>query len=279
MASLIKTNKISTPGGEEFTLPTTYPSSTVDLTSTSGGQLGYGTANPIVQNMSTSTGKIAERFCDKLRVNNSSSTVANATLSALPSDVTDVSSIVRTQVDFAGVCFVGNATPYLQLLDASNNNVIGNSYSYKERRQENYSSGSTGTLNNATSGTANSNGFKLTYTQAVVGASKSGEIFTKTANENDLGLMCGYITISQYNTSDGAGIEDNAMLIESCINYNYNGTYTSSTRGCIVHKWVRYYNTSGATINPYTQIKIYDLSGNNISEGMFTTYSYINVNK
>ena len=44
MASLIKTNKISTPGGQDFTLPTTYPSATVDLTSTSGGQLGYGTA-------------------------------------------------------------------------------------------------------------------------------------------------------------------------------------------------------------------------------------------
>lgn len=278
MASLIKTNKISTPGGEEFTLPTTYPSGTVDLTSTSGGQLGYGSANPIVANMSTSTGKIAERFCDKLRVNNASSTVANATLSALPADVTDVSSIVRTQVDFAGVCFVGSATPYLQLLDASNNDIIGNSYSYRERRQENYSSGSTGTLNNSTSGTA-SNGHKLNYTQAVVGAAKTGEIFTKTTNEDSLGLMCGYVTISQYNKSDGDGIEDSAMLIESCINYNYNATYTNSSRGCIVHKWTRYYNTSGATINPYTQIKIYDLSGNNINEGMFTTYSYINVNK
>ena len=167
---------------------------------------------PIVQNMSTSTGKIAERFCDKLRVNNASSTVANATLSALPADVTDVSSIVRTQVDFAGVCFVGSATPHIQLLDASNNDVIGNSYSYQERRQENYSSGSTGTLNDNTSGTANSNGLRLTYTQAVVGAAKSGEIFTKTTNEDNLGLMCGYVIISQYNQSDGSGIEQNAML-------------------------------------------------------------------
>ena len=32
MASLIKTNKISTPGGEDFTLPTTYPASQSSLT-------------------------------------------------------------------------------------------------------------------------------------------------------------------------------------------------------------------------------------------------------
>ena len=42
MASLIKTNKLSTPGGQEFTLPTTLPSEQSSLTSTSAGQLGYG---------------------------------------------------------------------------------------------------------------------------------------------------------------------------------------------------------------------------------------------
>lgn len=278
MASLIKTNKISTPGGQDFTLPTTYPSATVDLTSTSGGQLGYGTANPVVANMSTSTGKIAERFCDKIRVNNASSTVANATLSALPSDVTDVSSIVRTQVDFAGVCFVGTADPHVQLLDASNNNIIGSSLYEQYRYSESYNGGS-GTLNNNVETTASSNGLKLNYNLTVKGAAKSGEIFTKTTNEDNLALMCGYVIINQYNLSDGAGITNSGILIESNINYNYNGTYTDSGRGCMVHKWARYFNTSGTTINPYTQVKIYDSNGNNINEGIFVSYSHINVNK
>ena len=278
MASLIKTNKVSTPGGEEFTLPTTYPSGTVDLTSTSGGQLGYGTANPIVQNMSTSTGKIAERFCDKIRVNNASSTVANATLSALPSDVTDVSSIVRTQVDFAGVCFVGTAAPHVQLLDASNNNIIGSNFTQQQRWSECWSNGS-GTLNNNAEGSSESRGLQLNYAQTVKGAAKSGEIFTKTTNEDNLALMCGYVIINQYNLSDGDGINSSGILIESNINFNYNGTYTDSGRGCMVHKWVRFFNTSGTTINPYTQVKIYDYNGNNINEGIFVSYSHINVNK
>lgn len=279
MASLIKTNKLSTPGGEEFTLPTTYPSATVDLTSTSGGQLGYGPANPITANAATSTGKIAERFCDKLRVNNANGTVANATLNALPSDVTDVSSIVRTQIDFSGVCFTGTGNPYVQLLDASNNNVINGNYYVYERKHENYGGGSTGTLNTSPGqNNASTNGLQLNYNQTTKGAAQSGEIFAKTSNVDNLTMMSGYIIINQYNIQDG--LTNNSMLIESNIQYNYNGTYTDSGRTCMVHKWTRYCGQNTIdTFQPYTQVKIYDLSGNAINEGMFVSYSHINVNK
>ena len=277
MASLIKTNNLSTPGGEGFALPTTYPSATVDLTSTSGGQLGYGSANPVTANLSTATGRVAERFCDKLRVNNAVSTVANATLNALPSDVTDASSIVRTHVDFSGVCFTGRALPHIQLLDASNNDIINGNYYCQMRYGESYG-GSSGTYNNMESQFSPTQGIKMTYNQSVTGGSKTGEIFTKVQNEDNLAFMNGYITISQYNIEDG--LDHNSMLIETNIMFNHVDSYNSSGRSTMVHKWAYLRGQNQTyTFQPYTQLKIYDTNSNSINEGMFVVYSHINVDK
>ena len=111
MASLIKTNKISTPGGEDFTLPTTYPASKSQLQSTSSGVWQYKTGGVSTDKMGSGStpAVIGERFCDKVRVNNTVATPSTVNLSLTPDNTSDVDNIAWSKLEFAGVCFDNNS--------------------------------------------------------------------------------------------------------------------------------------------------------------------------
>ena len=281
MASLIKTNKISTPGGEEFTLPTTYPSAKVDLTSTSGGQLGYGSANPVTDRMETSstTSETGEVFCDKARVNNASAVVSNVTLNCLPNALTDVNDIARTRLHFSGVCFTGNARPCIQLLDASDNVCWNGNFTGRQRWQYSYGGGNSQESYSRNASVTNLNeGFELSHPQLteLTGGSQSGEIFTKTAATNNLAMLGGELQVSQYNKEQGYQYDH--FLIEAVMVYNNNATFsTTSSVNWVKHTSCIYYNGYSSGAAPiYTKLKFYDRNSENINEGMFMTYSHIN---
>ena len=281
MASLIKTNKISTPGGEEFTLPTTYPSAKVDLTSTSGGVLGYGSANPVTDRMQTgsSTSVTGDVFCDKARVNNASAVVSNVTLNCLPNALADSKEIARTRLNFSGVCFTGNARPCIQLLDASNNVCWNGNFTGKQRWMYSYGGGNGQESYSRNASVTNLNeGFELSHPQLteLTGGSQSGEIFTKTAATNNLAMLGGELSVSQYTKSQG--YEYDHFLIEAVFIYNNNATFsTASSVNFVMHSSCIYYTGYSAGQAPiYTQLKFYDRNGTNINEGMFVTYSNIN---
>ena len=153
MASLIKTNKISTPGGEEFTLPTTLPSAQSSLTSTSGGQLGYGdlgfSSDAMVKNTAVVGGATAfqqsEILMDKARVKNDA-TAAAVELDLTPSLRTGQTNanVQSFRINYSGVCFSSHHDfyPAIQLYDSSNTALIsGSGSSQAYRWRSNYSGG------------------------------------------------------------------------------------------------------------------------------------------
>ncbi len=284
MASLIKTNKVSTPGGEEFTLPTTYPSATVDLTSTSGGQLGYGSANPVTDRMQTSssTSVTGDVFCDKARVNNASSVVSSVILNTLPNGTTDVDEVSRTRFHFSGACFTGVAKPCIQLLDANNANCLTGNYTAPQRLSYSYGGGSSQqNYSRAMTVTEKNQGHMLYHPQLTqpTGASQSGEIFTKTSATDGLAMLGGELVVSQYNKSQG--YEQDHFLIESVFIYNNNSSFstTNSVNFVMNSSFWTYSGYSSGAAPVYTQLKFYDANGNSVNEGMFMTYSNLNANK
>jgi len=283
MASLIKTNKISTPGGEEFTLPTTYPSATVDLTSTSGGQLGYGSANPVTDRMQTSssTSVTGDIFCDKARVNNASSAVSSVVLNCLPAGTTDVDEITRTKFTFSGACFTGVAKPVIQLLTSSDGDCLNANYACNQRLMYSYGSGSSQeSYSRVMTNTEKNQGHMLYHPQltAPTGASQSGEIFTKTSATNGLAMLGGELVVSQYTKEQG--YDTDHFLIESVFVYNNNSSFTVTNSVNFIMNSTMWqysgYNSGSAPV--YTKLKFYDSNGNNINEGMFMTYSNLNTN-
>mgnify|MGYP003626573099 CR=1 FL=1 len=283
MASLIKTNKVSTPGGQEFTLPTTYPSSTVDLTSTSGGQLGYGSANPVTDRMQTSssTSVTGDVFCDKARVNNASSVVSSVILNTVPSGTTDLDEVSRTRFHFSGACFTGVAKPCMQLLNASNANCLTGNYTASQRLMYSYGGGnSQQNASRSMSVTEKNQGHMLYHPSLTqpTGASQSGEIFTKTSATNGLAMLGGELVVSQYNKAHG--YPQDHFLIESVFIYNNNASFsTTNSVNFVMNSSFWVYPSGENAPGPYTQLKFYDANGNNVNEGMFMTYSNLNANK
>tara|TARA_R100001510_G_scaffold53004_1_gene54203 strand:- start:9924 stop:10790 length:867 start_codon:yes stop_codon:yes gene_type:complete len=284
MASLIKTNKISTPGGEEFTLPTTLPSSASNLTSTSGGQLGYGALGFSSDRLETTTGKISRVFVDKVRCNNASSTLSNFTLDCVPSGVTDLDTIQTVYFNVSGVCATGTFYPAIQILDSSNNNLIDNSNSGQMRWRLNSRGAG---LSTQTGNTSNASwGYhKLTEdSYPPTGASATGEIFTKTtpADWNDRARFSGEMRITQISSnlgtfaSSGSGMTSGGrIMIEARMGYR-RGSVSSTSTGSFVSVytaslWLR---TSQA---PMAKIKLYDYNGSaSFNEGLCWTETTLN---
>lgn len=284
MASLIKTNKISTPGGEEFTLPTTLPSAASNLTSTSGGQLGYGSLGFSSDRLETSTGKIGRIFVDKVRCNNANSTLSNFTLDCVPAGVTDLDTIQTVYFNMSGICGTGQFYPALQILDSSNNNLIDNSNSGQMRWRVNLNGNSASTYSGNTAD-ASWGYHKLTHNSyPPSGTSATGEIFTKTtpADWNDRARLAGEVRISQISSnlgtfaSSGSSMTSGGrIMIEARIGYK-RGATSSTSGGMFISVytsslWLR---TSQA---PMAKIKFFDWNGSaSFNEGLCWTETTLN---
>ena len=284
MASLIKTNKFSTPGGEEFTLPTTLPSAASNLTSTSGGQLGYGALGFASDRLETTTGKIGRIFVDKVRCNNASSTLSNFTLDCVPAGVTDLDTIQTVYFNMSGICGTSAFYPALQILDSSNNNLINNGYSGQMRWRLNLSANSVSTNQGDTS-SASWGYHKLSHNSyPPSGASATGEIFTKVTpgDWNDRARLAGEVRITQissnlgtFQTSASSMTSGGRIMIEARIGYKRNAT--SSTSG---GQFISVYTTSlwlRTSQAPMAKIKFYDFNGSaSFNEGLCWTETTLN---
>jgi len=277
MASLIKTNKISTPGGEDFTLPTTYPASTVALESTSTGVLQYGNANPTADRMSTNAGLTGEVFCDKIRIQNNVNTSSNVVLNALPTGLTDADQIVMTRLEFFGVCFNQDAYPFIQLLDASDNPIIETNQSMSRKHWYGSNNGQQW-ANYQTNNSASSNGMPLYQTYGPCGSANIGtnEVFSLNFGESGLAFMNGEVWIQNITAAAQANNSYNTTRIwaQFCYRIDQSNNTNSNYWGMQVAD----YSTSN-TYNPYTKVKFYDQGGGTMTEGLWITQSFINPNK
>lgn len=283
MASLIKTNNFSTPGGETFALPTTLPAATSNLTATSGGQLGYGALGFSSDRLQNSTGKIGRVFVDKVRCNNASSTISNFTLDCVPSGVTDLDTMQDVYFNLSGVCATTTWYPAIQILDSSNNVLTDDTNGGRVRWRLNAAGNSftdqTYSVNN------NWNGHKLfPNSYPPDGATATGEIFTKTT-PSDWGSRSrcsGEIRITQissdiasFATSSSSMTSAGRILIEARIGYKRGATSSTSTGA-----FVQSYTTSLWLRNsqvPMAKIKLYDYNGSaSFNEGLCWTETTIN---
>tara|TARA_R100001460_G_scaffold1951_1_gene6805 strand:- start:2164 stop:3078 length:915 start_codon:yes stop_codon:yes gene_type:complete len=302
MASLIKTNKISTPGGEEFTLPTTLPSEQSSLTSTSGGQLGYGSLGFSTDALTTdnkvnkdgeagsnfSSQVQGETLVDKARFTNSST--ANAvTLEALPTLRTGqvAANLQRTRLSFCGVNFSDNGfRPSIQLLDSSNNNIINSSSSAQALRSTtNYSGSSSRYSNNP-----NVSYMPMLYNESYrpTGANASSELFNQTTRRDGTAMMNGFVEVvcissdasstnaNDYSNSFGAGGQ---LLIRSYCVFRYDYTSSATNNNSIIG-YFNIFSHSTATLNQMKKIKFYSHTGSTVmNEGLFWTESTMNPGK
>ena len=296
MASLIKTNKISTPGGEEFTLPTTLPSSQSSLTSTAGGQLGYGslgfssdalaTDNKVTDSGLTTTFNSQEQsatFVDKARVKYDS-TASQVTLDVLPTLRTGqvAPNVQYFTLHFCGVNFSdSNFRPTIQLLDSSNNNIITNSSANQSFRSFTNASGSFSNL----SKDPNVAYMPLLYNESYrpCGATASSELFNQTTRRNGTAMMNGFCQI-QLVSSDanedssewGAG---GLILAKNYFAYRYENSYSSTSANAIIGVFSQYVSKQ-TNMNNATKIKFYSHTGTTVmNEGLFWTETTMNPGK
>ena len=302
MASLIKTNKLSTPGGQEFTLPTTLPSEQSSLTSTSAGQLGYGSLGFSTDAL-TSDNKVGqdgvagttydsqvqgETLVDKARIKYDA-TAAAVILECLPTLRTGqvAANLQTTRLNFHGVNFSDSGfRPTIQLLDSSNNNIINSSSSAQALRStNNYQGGSQQYSSNP-----NVSYMPMSYndTYRPCGASASSELFNQTTRRNGTAMMNGYVEVvcisseasttsaNDYSNSKGAGGQ---LLIKSYCVYRYENSYRSTSNNAIIGMF-NVFSQSTATLNQMKKIKFYSHTGTTVmNEGLFWTESMMNPGK
>ena len=302
MASLIKTNKLSTPGGQEFTLPTTLPSEQSSLTSTSAGQLGYGSLGFSTDAL-TSDNKVGqdgvagttydsqvqgETLVDKARIKYDA-TAAAVILECLPTLRTGqvAANLQTTRLNFHGVNFSDSGfRPTIQLLDSSNNNIINSSSSAQALRStNNYQGGSQQYSSNP-----NVSYMPMSYndTYRPCGASASSELFNQTTRRNGTAMMNGYVEVvcisseasttsaNDYSNSKGAGGQ---LLIKSYCVYRYENSYSSTSNNAIIGMF-SVFSQSTATLNQMKKIKFYSHTGTTVmNEGLFWTESMMNPGK
>lgn len=283
MASLIKTNNLSTPGGETFALPTALPSAASNLTATSGGQLGYGALGFSSDRLETSTGKIGRVFVDKVRCNNASSTLSNFTLDCVPAGVTDLDTIQDVYFNLSGVCATATWYPAIQVLDANNNNLLTSSYSGQMRWR--LSARGNGYSDDTYNVTGANLGYHKLYPNSYPpsGDSKTGEIFTKTAPSDfsNVSRCGGEIRITQLSSSLGTFASSTSnltsagrILIEAKIGYKRSSVSDTSTG-----TYTQSYTTSlwmATTQAPMAKIKFYSTSGQAFNEGLCWTETTLN---
>ncbi len=302
MASLIKTNKLSTPGGEEFTLPTALPSEQSSLTSTSAGQLGYGSLG-FATDALTSDNKVGkdgvadsnfnsqvqgETLVDKARVKNDA-TAAAVILECLPTLRTGqvAANLQKTRLNFCGVNFSnGDFRPTIQLLDSSNNNIISSSSSAQALRSTNNYQGSSQQY----SSNPNVSYMPMSYNETYrpCGASASSELFNQTSLRNGTAMMNGYVEVvcissdasttsaNDYSNAKGAGGQ---LLIKSYCVYRYTNSYSSTGNNAIIGMF-NIFSHSTATLNQMKKIKFYSHTGSTVmNEGLFWTESTMNPGK
>ena len=289
MASLIKTNKISTPGGEDFTLPTTYPASISTLQSTSSGVWQYKTGGVSSDKMGSGStpSVIGERFCDKVRVNNTVATPATVNLSLTPDNTSDVDNIAWSKLEFAGVCFDNNSGnnyshPTIKLKDSSGTAILDSNFRQSYKKRDSYNAGNGSYVNNNSN--ASSNGFKLNYSYSIAsGSLSSDEGFTKTAGWTGAGLLSGivYIYCLTPTQNSAAGDINRKGMIRMISQISYRNDITFSNYSCYFTQNFSdfYMKSDGQTWNQATQLDFYDTNGNNINEGLFWTYSFLNPTK
>jgi len=300
MASLIKTNKISTPGGEEFTLPTTYPGTTSSLTSTSGGQLGYGSlgfSSDVLSSdnkvINTNAGTFFESsvqsgsLVDKARIKNDSTATA-VTLDIVPSLRTGqvAANVQFVTLHFCGVCFSDSGfRPTIQLLDSDNNNVISNSNANQAMRSYHNSGGS---FSNQ-SKDPNVAYMPLLYNESYrpTGASAASELFNQTALRNGTAMMNGYVSMmiissdanSDTDTSGSRFGAGGLILSKNNFAFRYESSYSSSSSNSIIGSYGKYVSKQQTLNNP-TKIKFYTHTGTTVmNEGLFWTETIMNPGK
>ena len=306
MASLIKTNKLSTPGGQEFTLPTSLPSEQSSLTSTSAGQLGYGSLG-FSSDALTSDNKVGqdgivgsnfasqvqgETLVDKARVKNDS-TANQVILECLPTLRTGqvAGNLQKTRLNFCGVNFNdGGFRPTIQLLDSSNNSIITSGSSAQAMRTTSNYSGSEAQY----SKNPNTSYMPMLYdesyrpTGAYTGVGASDELFNQTSLRNGTAMMNGYVEVvcvssaasstsaNDYGSSQGAGGQ---LLIKSYCVYRYISSYSSTSSNAIIGMF-NVFSHSTATLNQMKKIKFYSHTGTTVmNEGLFWTESTMNPGK
>lgn len=302
MASLIKTNKLSTPGGQEFTLPTTLPSEQSSLTSTSAGQLGYGSLGFSTDALTTDN-KVGqdgvagatygsqvqgETLVDKARIKYDA-TAAAVILECLPTLRTGqvAANLQTTRLNFHGVNFSnGDFRPTIQLLDSSNNNIINSSSSAQALRSTNNYSGSSAQY----SSNPNVSYMPMSYNETYrpCGASASSELFNQTSLRNGTAMMNGYVEVvcissdasttsaNDYTNAKGAGGQ---LLIKSYCVYRYENSYSSTSSNAIIGMF-NIFSQSTATLNQMKKIKFYSHTGTTVmNEGLFWTESILNPGK
>ena len=300
MASLIKTNKISTPGGEEFTLPTTLPGTDSSLTSTSSGQLGYGSLGFSSDAMTSDNKTInstagttfnsqmqSSSLVDKARITNSS-TASAVTLDVLPTLRTGqvASNVQFIRLNFCGVNFADDGFyPSIQLLDSGNNNIISNSSATQAFRSYTNASGGFSNL----SKDPNVAYMSLLYNESYrpCGATASSELFNQTTRRNGTAMMNGYCEIqivssaanSDTNTGSSYFGAGGLILAKNYFAYRYANGYSSTSNNAIIGVFSQYVSKQ-VTLNNATKIKFYSYTGSTVmNEGLFWTETTMNPGK
>ena len=290
MASLIKTNKISTPGGEEFTLPTTLPSAQSSLTSTSGGQLGYGdlgfSSDAMVKNTAVVGGATAfqqsEILMDKARVKNDA-TAAAVELDLTPSLRTGQTNanVQSFRINYSGVCFSSHHDfyPAIQLYDSSNTALIsGSGSSQAYRWRSNYSGGYN---NYSTDPNDNYMHLYASSSYRPTGASTSSELFNVTSREDGRAFLNGFAeftivnsAITSIDTQFGVGgaIQCNMYTV-----YRYQSSKNNTDNNCTIGNF-GVFAQKKTSMNNAVKIKFYSGAGGSavMNEGLFWTETYMN---
>jgi len=296
MASLIKTNKLSTPGGQEFTLPTSLPSEQSSLTSTSAGQLGYGSlgfasdamvgSNFVKSGSETSTANISsEVMIDKARVKNDA-TANQVILSVKPTTFRtgqQAQNIQFVRLCYDGVCFNdGGFYPTIQLLDSSNNNIISNSSSNQAMRYyANVNGGDTQYSNDPNTAYCP---MLYNYSYRPCGANASSELFNLTSRRDGTAMMNGYaeimLTSSAANKDNGSSSSSwgsgGHILIKTMSWFRHQSSRTASGNDAIQRNF-NVFSSKQTTVNNMEKIKFYSYSGSTVmNEGLFWTESMLN---
>jgi hypothetical protein len=296
MASLIKTNKLSTPGGEEFTLPTTLPSEQSSLTSTSAGQLGYGSlgfssdamvgSNFAKSGTETSTANVSgEVMIDKARVKNDATT-NQVILSVKPSTFRtgqQAQNIQVVRLCYDGVCFSdGGFYPTIQLLDSGNNNIITNSSANQAMRSyANVNGGMTHYSNDPNTAYCP---MLYSYSYRPTGANASSEIFNQTTRRNGTAMMNGFVEImltsSAANEDDGSSSNSwgagGHILIKTFSWFRHQSSYSNTDNNAIQRNF-NIFSSKQTTVNNMEKIKFYSYTGSTVmNEGLFWTESMLN---
>tara|TARA_R100000908_G_scaffold16690_3_gene6304 strand:- start:3206 stop:4111 length:906 start_codon:yes stop_codon:yes gene_type:complete len=296
MASLIKTNKLSTPGGQEFTLPTTLPASQSSLTSTAAGQLSYGSLgfssdamvgeNFVKSGEKTSTAHISsEILIDKARIKHDS-TASQVTLSVKPSTFqtgTQAQNIQMIRLNFDGVNFSdGGFYPSIQLLDSSNNNIITNSSANQAMRSwANVNGGMTQYSNDPNVAYCP---MLYSYSYRPTGAYAASELFNQNTRRNGSAMMNGYVevmlTSSAANQDDGSSSSSwgagGHILIKTMSVFRHQSSYDNTDNNATQRNF-NIFSSKQTNVNNMEKIKFYSYNGTTVmNEGLFWTESMLN---